>query len=151
MKTELPRNWRNCNPLNVRRTNTQWQGLKEVQNDKSFHVFKSMKWGWRAAFKTLNTYYTARGLHTVGQIIARWAPPEENNTLNYREWVTAAIGIPADQPLPPPDSSEGRPVWIRLAVAMAFYEGMLQPHQLLRVDLWEVVEGWQLAFGDASG
>ena len=44
-----PRGIRNLNPLNIRRTSTtQWQGVAEVQRDREFVTFKSMRWGIRA-------------------------------------------------------------------------------------------------------
>ena len=34
-------------------------------------------------------------------------------------------------------------IWLKLALAMSLYEGMLQPNQLMRVNIWEIVEGWK--------
>ena len=83
----MTRGLRNNNPLNIRRNNTKWQGLSVTQTDKSFFQFKTMAYGYRAAFKTLQTYIfnkydtdkdgTANELEDV---IMRWAPPCENNT-----------------------------------------------------------------------
>ena len=51
-----PRGIRNLNPLNIRRTSTtQWQGVAEVQRDREFVTFKSMRWGIRAACCLLDT------------------------------------------------------------------------------------------------
>ena len=44
-----PRGIRNNNPLNIRRTNTVWQGMKEELTDKEFVEFISMAYGYRAA------------------------------------------------------------------------------------------------------
>lgn len=52
----MTRGLRNNNPLNIRRNNTKWQGLSATQTDKSFFQFKTMAYGYRAAFKTLQTY-----------------------------------------------------------------------------------------------
>ena len=52
----MTRGLRNNNPLNIRRNNTKWQGLSVTQTDKSFFQFKTMAYGYRAAFKTLQTY-----------------------------------------------------------------------------------------------
>ena len=81
MKT--PRGLRNNNPLNIRRSADKWQGMKEVQTDKQFVQFKSLSWGFRAAFKTIRTYITKYGCRNITQIIMRWAPPSENNTDAY--------------------------------------------------------------------
>ena len=50
----MTRGLRNNNPLNIRRNNTKWQGLSATQTDKSFFQFKTMAYGYRAAFKTPN-------------------------------------------------------------------------------------------------
>ena len=72
----LPRGLRNCNPLNIRKGRDQWQGQAEKQTDAAFVVFKSMAWGWRAAFKLLTrTYYHKYRLYTIRMIIQKWAPP----------------------------------------------------------------------------
>lgn len=47
----MTRGLRNNNPLNIRRNNTKWQGLSVTQTDKSFFQFKTMAYGYRAAFK----------------------------------------------------------------------------------------------------
>ena len=75
-----PRGIRNLNPLNIRRTSTtQWQGVAEVQRDREFVTFKSMRWGIRAACCLLDTYRRRYGLNTIAQIIRRWAPPQDGN------------------------------------------------------------------------
>ena len=69
-----PRNIRNNNPLNIRRSKDQWQGLDAKQNDPSFFKFESMAMGWRAAFVILTkTYYHKYRLFTIRKIIKRWA------------------------------------------------------------------------------
>ena len=79
-----PRGIRNCNPLNIRKSKDQWKGLAEAQNDRAFVQFKSLEWGWRAAFYLLTrTYYHKYRLYTIRTIIRRWAPASENNT----EWL----------------------------------------------------------------
>ena len=49
-KLNKQRGLRNCNPLNIRRTADLWQGLAERQPDPEFFTFRSMAWGYRAAF-----------------------------------------------------------------------------------------------------
>ena len=53
MKTS--RGIRNNNPLNIRRSADNWQGAREEQTDQSFVQFKSMAYGYRAAWKTLQS------------------------------------------------------------------------------------------------
>ena len=101
---KLPRGLRNCNPLNIRRSNSRWLGLNPAATDREFCQFLSMRWGWRAAFKLLcETYYARWGLHTVQNIIGRWAPPNDgNNTSQYIATVCTAIGKRGDEELPAP-------------------------------------------------
>ena len=46
--------------------------------------------------KTLETYQNKHGLTTVNQMISRWAPPNENNTTNYANFVASEMGISPD-------------------------------------------------------
>ena len=72
----LPRGIRNNNPLNIRRSKDQWKGLAEAQNDRAFCQFKSLEYGWRAAFYLLTrTYYHKyRGLRQARIIPRRILP-----------------------------------------------------------------------------
>lgn len=69
---------RNNNPANIRR-GCNWQGLAKKQTDKEFCQFVSMTWGVRALLVTLRTYVVKHKLHTIREIIHRWAPPEDGN------------------------------------------------------------------------
>ena len=113
-----PRNIRNNNPLNIRRSKDQWQGLDAKQNDPSFFKFESMAMGWRAAFVILTkTYYHKYRLFTIRKIIKRWAPSNE------------PLGIPSLYPSR----------WMALGLAMAIVEGGRQP------DVFSMMQGWTLA------
>lgn len=82
---------RNNNPANIRR-GCNWKGLAEKQTDKEFCQFVAMTWGVRALLVTLRTYVTKYHLHTVREIITRWAPPTDgNNTEKYIEFVEKAV------------------------------------------------------------
>lgn len=144
-KAELPRNWRNNNPLNIRRTKDRWQGLSEEQKDRAFCQFSKVEYGWRAAFMLLcRRYYYISHCVTIRLIISRWAPSTENDTQKYVEWVAAMTGLDPDEHLPLP-VNDNEDVWMRVAVAMALYEGgALSSAQLMKVDLWKVMSGWDL-------
>lgn len=74
---------RNNNPANIRR-GCNWKGLAKTQSDKEFCQFVTMTWGVRALLVTLRTYVVKHHLHTVREIITRWAPPSDgNNTEAY--------------------------------------------------------------------
>lgn len=82
---------RNNNPANIRR-GCNWKGLAKVQTDREFCQFVTMTWGVRALLVTLRTYVVKYRLHTVREIITRWAPPSDgNNTEKYIEYVEKAV------------------------------------------------------------
>lgn len=88
-----PRGFRNNNPLNIRK-GSKWKGLSSVQSDKSFCVFTSMRYGIRAAIYLLLKYYNQYQLTTIYDIISRWAPQNENDTLSYCRLVAKELCIP---------------------------------------------------------
>lgn len=82
---------RNNNPANIRR-GCNWKGLAKTQTDREFCQFFTMTWGVRALLVTLRTYVIKHHLHTVREIITRWAPPSDgNNTEKYIEFIEKAI------------------------------------------------------------
>ena len=95
MKSEktgpLSRGIRNNNPLNIRVGN-KWLGEVMVKTDKDFEQFTDVKYGIRAAILILYRYVYKSGLHTIRDILHRWAPPVENNTKAYEQAVRKFIG-----------------------------------------------------------
>ena len=133
-----PRNIRNNNPLNIRRSKDKWQGLAAKQSDSSFFKFESMEMGWRAAFVILTkTYYHKYRLFTIRKIISRWAPSVENDTEAYIKRVSDLTGIDPDEPLGIPSLYPSR--WMAVGLAMAIVEGGRQP------DVFPMMRGWTLA------
>ena len=98
-KRTLPRGIRNHNPGNIRRSQDPWQGLADHQPDKEFFTFKSAVYGIRALGRLLITYQDRYGLQTIGEIITRFAPQQENNTDAYIQSVVIHSGYPSDQKL----------------------------------------------------
>ena len=162
----LPRGIRNNNPLNIRRTGKdQWKGMAEVQNDRAFVQFKSLEWGWRAAFYLLTrTYYHKYRLYTIRAIISRWAPPQDNNdTSAYIANVSRLTGIDPDDSLGIPSEQPAR--WMMVGVAMAIQEnGLIKREQsdarissaeredgrpkvngTTSIDWFAMLKGWELA------
>lgn len=78
---------RNNNPGNLRKTKDNWLGLSEEQTDRSFFQFKTMEYGVRALIITLGTYVNKYNLHSIDEIISRFAPSVENPTAHYIEVV----------------------------------------------------------------
>lgn len=86
----------NNNPLNIRETGDDWDGLGNPRSKKGFFNFSAPKWGFRAAAKIiLITYPTRYGIETLGNIISRWAPPSENATSDYISYVVKRTGLSA--------------------------------------------------------
>lgn len=129
---------RNNNPLNIRRSSSQWKGLVDVPTDDRFCQFKTLAYGWRAAFHLLTrTYYGKYGHNTIRSVISKWAPPSENDTQAYIDHVSRLTGIPSTEPLGPPSTHSAR--WLMLAEAMSIHEnGTSCP------DHFAMLQGWQM-------
>lgn len=119
MNYKQTRGHRNNNPLNIRRTKDKWQGLSSVQNDKDFCTFDSLEYGFRAAFRIIHNGFKAKPpRNNVRSIISRWAPPNENDTRRYMNFVCSLIGIPSAVPLNYSDKS----IMVFMVRAMAYME-----------------------------
>lgn len=120
--TKDPRGIRNNNPLNIRK-GCNWYGERHPQVDRDFEEFQSMELGIRAAFILLRNYIT--GFHgksfkynTIRKVIRRWAPPTENATQNYIDFVCKQVGKDQNEVIYFSD----RTTMITMARAMAFVE-----------------------------
>lgn len=92
----MSRGLRNNNPGNIRLSATRYKG--EVESaDRAFKSFETAAWGYRAIFMLLHTYQVRHRLNTLRQMIGRYAPPSENDTDAYLEFVTRRTGIAADE------------------------------------------------------
>lgn len=97
MTSKTPaRGLRNNNPGNLRRTDDPWQGLAETQTDTEFFVFQSPIYGIRALARTLIKYQDKHRLCTIRQLIGRWAPNTENDTVAYIKAVSDETGLAPD-------------------------------------------------------
>ena len=141
------RGLRNNNPLNIRRSTDRWDGMAETQTDKDFVQFQSMAYGYRAAWRILNTYYKKlkeRKKHfTVENIIHRWAPPTENDTKAYIRTVLTLTSIGGKENLFPPSNASGYYKLSRLLAAMTVMENGIRMSQ---VDTEAIFQGYKLAF-----
>ena len=133
----ISRGIRNNNPLNIRRSKDQWQGMKKTQSDSSFCQFETFEDGWRAAFVLLTrTYYHKYRLYTIRGIVSKWAPPGENNTEAYIRNVSRLTGISADEPLGIPSEHPAR--WMLVGAAMAIQENGTEV-----MDWLAMLRGWE--------
>ena len=98
---------RNNNPFNIRKGST-WKGERPNQSDPDFEEFTSMEMGIRAGLKLIRNHVTGFGgqrkpMNSIAKLIAVWAPPIENNTVEYVRTVSRLTGIPKTRTIFPDD------------------------------------------------
>lgn len=103
--SELPRGLRNRNPGNIRRSAVRYKGETE-SDDAAFKAFASTAWGYRAMFVLLHTYRVRHRIATLRGMIARWAPPSENDTAPI---CAPSSGEAASTPTPKSTPATARP------------------------------------------
>lgn len=81
---------------NIRATNIGWQDKGQPHN--GFETFATPQAGANAMYKNLSSYVRSNPNMTVGDAIAKWAPPNENNTQAYVARIAQA-GIDPRAPL----------------------------------------------------
>ena len=91
----IPRGIRNNNPLNIRIGNV-WLGEVRDPTDPNFEQFISMVYGVRAGFVLIRRYIRHYHRTAIPQVIAAWAPSNENNTTAYIDKVCQVSGIERD-------------------------------------------------------
>lgn len=99
MKTAVKetRGMRNHNPLNIRwNPSVTWEG-QTGHDSAGFCRFRDDLMGYRAAFANLRSYRRFHSVTKVGEIIARWAPPSENLTVEYVKFVCQEAHLNYDQ------------------------------------------------------
>ena len=123
--TNLPRSVRNHNPGNIR-VGTQWRGMmppavmtlaQKAEHD--FVVFAEPRWGFRALAILLRNYQTMHGLTSIGAIISRFAPQNENNTQVYAAIVAKMDGVEPHQSV---DLAHDRDMMFRTCKAIGTHE-----------------------------
>ena len=149
------RGLRNNNPLNIRHSADRWQGARVAQTDKAFVQFQSMAYGYRAAWKVLDTYCLRfkreRKVYNVRNIIGQWAPPTENDTDAYVRAVVMLSGLGGNENMPRPKHYRAFgevDKLVRLIAAMTCVENGIKWEQVDRKAIWE---GYRLAFIKTNG
>lgn len=87
------------NPGNIEKPNGRDTFRGEIVKDDGsrFTSFKSMAHGYRAIKKILKTKYS-KGLKTLREMIASYAPAEDNNNVGaYVAWVSTAANVDPDK------------------------------------------------------
>ena len=131
----MSRGIRNNNPGNIRH-GIDWDGLNEDQSkDEEFSQFSTPEYGIRAMFKILKTYDNKYNLNTIEGIINRWAPPIENDTESYIDFVSSKVEKDRSEVLDQED-------YILLVEAIIHMENGEQPYPLVLI-----TAGRDLAYG----
>lgn len=118
----------------MRHDNDKWQGEVVPSQDAAFKQFKSMAWGYRAAFKLLHNYQKNNGCRILSDFINRWAPPSENNTSAYISTVAKRAGLSDVSQIDTLDGDTMRAV----VSAMSYVENGIP------ADEEDVAAGWDL-------
>ena len=90
---------RNNNPGNIRHSDDRWDGLSPEQTDGEFCQFVDPQHGIRVIAKLMVVYQQKYGCGSVSQIINRWAPPSENDTGDYANFVASRLGVDVNFPI----------------------------------------------------
>jgi hypothetical protein len=131
------RGLRNNNPLNIRKSADVFQG--EIKSeDKAFKAFKSMAYGYRAAFKLLYNYYDKYKLDTIRKMITRWAPEKENDTKAY-------IGVVSKKAKIRPDTV----LFFERDEMCAIVAAMSEVENITPAVMSDVIAGWKLFKGES--
>lgn len=89
----IPRGIRNNNPGNIKKNDVEWEGLSAIQTDNTFFQFTDPIYGIRALTKILRTYRNNYNIKNIWGIINRYAPPSENDTESYKNFVKEKTGL----------------------------------------------------------
>ena len=113
------------NIFNIR-AGQNWQGKTGVR--KGFVEFQSREYAIRAWLILMRTY-RRRGVKSIRQIVTRFAPPKENNTEAYIDYVCRQMKYNANYEL------EADSTYILLGIAMAAMETstVLHYHEIANV------------------
>lgn len=130
----MSRGLRNNNPGNIRRSSARYKGEVHPSRDEEFKEFQSMAYGYRAMFVLLDTYRKRYGLNTIRTMLMRYAPPTENHTTSYIEFVVRHTGIGANTPL----NTRHMRDMIPIVAAMSEIENGVA------ANINEVEQGWRL-------
>lgn len=130
----MSRGLRNNNPGNIRRSKVHYRGEIRPSSDAEFKQFETAAYGYRAMFVLLDTYHRHYHLHTIRQMLNRYAPPTENFTEGYIRFVAQRTGIRPDETL---DSRSPRDM-IPIVAAMSEIENGA------KAVMSDVEEGWRL-------
>ena len=134
---KLPRGIRNKNPGNIK-LGTNWDGLAAEQTDPTFCIFNEAVMGIIALQRILLTYRFTHKKATIDEIIYRWAPPSENSTDKYVEFVCKKLDKEKDVRL-----NNSMEDYLPLVKAIIQMENGMQPYddELIVEGMYKAWEG----------
>jgi len=130
----VPRGIRNNNPLNIRiNPANRWQGRVPLaeNTDGTFEQFRTAMDGLRAAAVLMIAHYDRRGADTIHKLVSIWAPPNENDTVDYIETVEEATGLDRDAPIDLHDHGTIKPI---MRAMIGVENGGQQPYTDAQLD-----------------
>ncbi|EOS17499.1 MULTISPECIES: hypothetical protein [Parabacteroides] len=134
--TKQARGIRNNNPGNIRNSErNDWKGevSKADKKDQVFEEFETMSDGVRAMMRLLQKYQRSYNLHTVKEIVERWAPRNENDTAAYVRTVCKEMQMPECCGLDLTDKG----TMCALVDAMCYVENGVH------IDMADIEAGWE--------
>lgn len=132
------RGLRNRNPLNLPRDGRLLRGLAAQQDDPDHYRFKSMAWGYRAAFVTLRRWHAAHGGLTVASLTGLLKGNISDMEADiYIRKICCLTGLPRDGDLDVTDPD----TMLSLAAAISRIENGVPARTA------EIADGWALYMG----
>ena len=134
--TKQARGIRNNNPGNIRNSErNDWKGevSKAYKKAQVFEEFETMSDGVRAMMRLLQKYQRSYNLHTVKEIVERWAPRNENDTAAYVRTVCKEMQMPECCGLDLTDKG----TMCALVDAMCYVENGVH------IDMADIEAGWE--------
>lgn len=130
---KLPRGLRNNNPLNIKIGN-DWVGERE-NSDGVFEEFRTIEYGYRAAFILLRRYINHYKRDTIRKIVDSWAPDGRRFQDAYMHSVSKWTAIDIDFKIDFSDKS----------IMCAIVQGMARVENGMDVDIKPIQAGYDMA------
>jgi len=92
------------NPGNLRKSDNAWKG-KIASDDAEFEQFGTIEDGLRAMMLNIKNKKELHGIETLADMISNYAPPSENDTDGYIQFVADRTGIDPRAPIDLADKS----------------------------------------------
>ena len=99
LNMSLPLPIRQNNPMALILGSSAWEGKINCPITSNFECFSSVEYGIRAGMLNLINAYFNEGYNTIDMIINKYAPPSENDTTGYINYVSAFTGFDQDEQL----------------------------------------------------